>query len=81
MDDINVILADYPGVGHVRLCECTSIHLSVDPVTVCFSPEAFAQAAILIRNAMERLTEIVGDTKLDSDPLRPATKNHSRFTH
>ncbi len=34
MSDINVILAEHPGLGTVRLCECKSIHMSVGPVTL-----------------------------------------------
>ncbi len=81
MDNINVILADYPGLGRVRLCECNSIHLSVGPITVCLSAEAFAQTAILIRNAMEQFTEIVGDRKPRHNPLQSTEPNNSRLTH
>ncbi len=81
MDDINVILADQPGLGRVRLCECNSIHLSIGPLTVSLAPEAFAQTAILIRNAMEQLNEIVGAMPSGWNPLRPEEPNQSRFTH
>ncbi len=81
MDDINVILADHPGLGQVRLCGCNSIHLSIGPVTVSLTPEAFAQAAILIRNAMEQLNEIVGAIPSGRNPLRPEDPNQSRITH
>jgi hypothetical protein len=81
MDDINVILADYPGLGRVRLCECNSIHLSIGPVTMNLSPEAFAQAAALVRNAMEQLTEIAGARQAGCDPFKPAQTNHSPLAH
>ncbi|MBB6143167.1 hypothetical protein HNQ77_001111 [Silvibacterium bohemicum] len=81
MDDINVILADHPGLGRVRLCECNSIHLSIGPVTVNLAPDVFAQTAILIRNAMEQLDEILGALPAGQNPLQPEQPNPSRFTH
>ncbi len=63
MDEINVVLADCPGLGRVRLCECNSIHLTIGPVAMNLAPAAFAQAAALIRSAIEQLTEIVGAKK------------------
>jgi hypothetical protein len=80
MDEINVLLADHPGLGRVRLCECNSIHLTIGPVTVNLAPEAFAQTAILIRNAMEQLTEIVG-AKQAASPCQSHDPNHSHLTH
>ena len=58
MSDFNVVLAERNGLGHIHLCGCNSIHLSIGPVTVCLAPEAFAQAAIMIRDAMAQLAEI-----------------------
>jgi hypothetical protein len=55
MTDINIILADHPRLGRVRLCECNSIHLSLGPVTINLEPHAFAQALTLMRSAMEQL--------------------------
>ncbi len=81
MDEINVILADYPGLGKVRLCGCNSIHLSIGPVTVTLAPEAFAQTAILIRKAMEQLAEIAIAKDSAGDPLQSFKPNHSQFTH
>ncbi len=81
MDDINVILAHRPGLGRVRLCECNTIHLTIGPVTVNLAPEAFAQTAILIQNAMEQLNEIVGAMRSGRNPLRPDESVQSRVTH
>ncbi len=81
MDDISVILADHPGLGRVRLCECNSIHLSIGPLTISLAPEAFAQTAILIRNAMEQLDGIFGAMPPGRNPLRHEEPNQSRFTH
>lgn len=63
MNDINIILADHPGLGRIRLCECNSVHLSLGPVTINLEPSAFAQAVALMRDAMEQLEEITGTTK------------------
>ncbi len=65
MSDVNVVLAERGGFGAVRLCGCKSIHLSVGPVTLNMEPEAFAQAAILIRQAMESLAVIVASGEMD----------------
>lgn len=59
MSDINIILADRPGLGRVRLCECNSIHISLGPVTINLEPSAFAQAAGLMREAMDYYSTIV----------------------
>jgi hypothetical protein len=81
MDDINVILADYPGLGRVRLCECNSIHLTIGPVTVHLSPSAFAQATGLVRDAMQQLTEIMGPCLPDDALAEPPKPGQSRLTH
>jgi hypothetical protein len=80
MTDINIILADHPRLGRVRLCECNSIHLSLGPVTINLEPHAFAQALTLMRSAMEQLEEIVGSPQksnsLDRFNLRPDQLPH-----
>jgi hypothetical protein len=80
MTDINIILADHPGLGRVRLCDCNSIHLSLGPVTINLDPHAFAQAVTLMRSAMEQLEEIVDSTQksnsLDRFDLRPDQLPH-----
>jgi hypothetical protein len=58
MQSINVILADLPGLGRVRLCDCDSVHVNVGPVTLNLEPAAFEQMAALIASAKERLTQI-----------------------
>ena len=58
MHDINVILADAPGLGRVRLCECNSVHLSIGPVTINLEAAAFRQMASLVASATERLAKI-----------------------
>jgi hypothetical protein len=58
MHEINVILAEVPGLGRVRLCECNSIHVSVGPVTINLEPAAFKQMASLVASATERFRKI-----------------------
>ncbi len=81
MSDINVILAERSGLGAVRLCECKSIHLSVGPVTINMAVEAFAQTAILIKQAMETLTVIVAAGELDQEQSPAFQHSHSPMTH
>jgi len=81
MKEVKVILADCPGLGRVQLCECNSIHLNLGPVTVNLAPEAFAQAADLIHNAMEQLAKIVAAKKLDEDPFSTLNTQKSQFLH
>lgn len=52
--EIDVVLADYPGLGRVRMCGCNTVHLSLGPMTLSLAPEAFVQTAILVRKAMEQ---------------------------
>ena len=67
MSDINVVLAERGNFGAVRLCGCKSVHLSVGPVTLNMDPEAFAQTAILIRQAMESLSVIVASGEMEQE--------------
>ena len=81
MHDVNVILADRPGLGRIRLCECNSIHLTIGPVTINLEPSAFAQAVRLMREAMNRLEEIAGSTKAECSPLAVVKPRSSELTH
>ena len=80
MNDINIILADLPGLGRIRICECNSIHVSIGPVTINLTPEAFAQAVTLMRDAMDQFAEISGS---NGEPNRLGTKTSpaSQLTH
>lgn len=76
MSDINIILADRPGLGRVRLCECSSIHVSLGPVTINLEPQAFAQTVEMLREAIDRYADIVAAkqtacTSLDTFEPRP----------
>jgi len=67
VSDINVVLAERGAFGAVRLCGCKSIHLSVGPITLNMDPEAFAQTAILVKQAMESLAVIVASGEMDQE--------------
>ena len=58
MENANVILAEYPGIGRVHLCECGAVHLSIGPATLNLEHAAFFQMAMMICNAADRLTAI-----------------------
>lgn len=65
MAEMNLTLAEHLGLGEVRICGCNSIHVHIGPVTITLAPEAFAQTAILIREAMESLAVLVAAGELD----------------
>jgi len=65
MSDINVILAERNGTGAVKLCGCNCIHMSIGPITINMAPEMFAQAALLVKQAMESLTVILAAGEMD----------------
>jgi hypothetical protein len=65
MSDINVILAERNGTGTIRLCGCNCIHVSIGPITINMAPEMFAQAAVLVKQAMESLSVIVAAGEFD----------------
>lgn len=81
MAEINLTLAERPGLGQVRICGCNAIHLSVGPVTITLSPEAFAETAILIREAMESLSVLVAAGEWDHDANESPQKVQPRYTN
>ncbi|CAN5725705.1 hypothetical protein BH10ACI4_BH10ACI4_19340 [soil metagenome] len=81
MSDIDVILANYPGLGQVRLCGCNTVHLSIGPMTLNLAPEAFAQAATLMRKAMEQLSEVLDAQKTELEAVAALQQPVSRLTH
>ena len=76
MDEFNVTLAERTGLGRINLCGCRSIHLSVGPVTICLAPEAFAQAANMIREAMEQLAEMTASGQFEEAAAMPSHLMH-----
>ncbi len=81
MDPNNVALAERSGLGHVRFCQCRAIHLSIGPATLTLTPEAFAQVALMIRQATESLSVIAAASELDPDSLQSLQPQQNRFTH
>ncbi len=81
MHDVNLVLADHPGLGRIRLCECNSIHVSVGPVTLNLDPIAFVQMATLMSNAVEQLSEIRKSREAEANPLQRLGPQQSRLTH
>ncbi len=81
MKDVNVILADLPGLGRIRLCECNSIHVSVGPVTLNLEPAAFLQMTTLMCGAMEQLTAIRNARETEAGALEMPGQPQSRMTH
>jgi len=75
MDEISVILAKYQGLGKITLCGCDTVHLSVGPVTLAVAPEAFIQTASMIRDAMEKLREIL-EAREQSSLSAPTPHDH-----
>ncbi len=78
MGDVNIILADLPGMGRIRLCECNSVHLNIGPVTINLEPKAFAQVALLVGLAMEELDKIVEAKQAEEGLLQSI---QSQMTH
>ncbi len=81
MHDVQVVLADHPGFGRIRLCECDSIHVSVGPVTLNLEPTAFLQLATLICLAVERLSEVRKSCEAEADPFQMPGSTQSQLTH
>jgi hypothetical protein len=79
MSDFNVVLAERSGLGQIRLCGCKSVHVSLGPVTLCLAPEAFAQAAMMIRDAMAQLAEITAREPEEAVPEMHGSQSH--WTH
>lgn len=80
MHDINVILADLPGFGRVRLCECNSVHLSIGPVTINLEPAAFQQMADLMASATQQLAKIMESRDDEKKVLQMSRPIQSRMT-
>jgi hypothetical protein len=81
MHDVNVILADLPGLGRVRLCGCESIHLSIGPVTLNLEQGAFQQLAVLMAAAVEQLAKTQESKEGLAETLGVPGAVLSRMTH
>ncbi len=81
MHDINVVLADLPGLGRVRLCECNAIHVSIGPVTLNLEPAAFLQVVALMNKATDELSKLRESPETAESPFQMFGTPQSRFTH
>jgi hypothetical protein len=81
MHDINVILAELPGLGRIRLCECNSVHLSIGPITLNLELAAFQQMAELMVSATEQLEKIRESQDGEREITRMLSPLQSRMTH
>jgi len=80
MDATNVILAECPRLGRVRLCDCKAVHLNIGPVTINLDPEAFVKTAILLQNAVEQLSQIRSASEMTPKELQMSGTLNTRFT-
>jgi len=81
MHDINIVLADRPGLGRIRVCECNSVHVSIGPVTINLEPTVFEHFSTLMATAVDQLRkirELHEDGSSDDSIFGLA---HSRMTH
>jgi hypothetical protein len=65
MKNSNVLLAEHPGLGRIRICECDAIHVNIGPITINLEPSAFLQMTSMMCSAMEKLAAIRRESGLD----------------
>jgi len=81
MKDLEVILAELPGFGRVRLCECSVIHMTIGPVTLTLAKEAFRQTAHLLNAASEEMARIAAALEFQDECAPGLHPSASRLTH
>jgi len=81
MKEFDMILADTPGFGRVRLCECNVVHLSIGPVTITLALEAFRQTANLVSIASQQMANLAASQSFDEDGEATLNLPTSRLTH
>lgn len=81
MNDINVILADHPGLGHVRLCECNSIYLAVGSGTINLCPAGFPPDRGPYPRCAQPVGRDPGSASSTKDDSTVPTPNYSSMTH
>jgi len=81
MKEFDMILADTPGFGRVRLCECNVVHLSIGPVTITLALDAFRQTANLMRIASEQMARLAACQSFAEDEDTSLNLSTSRLTH
>jgi len=73
LDDAPRLLARAP-VGHVALCGCGHLHLTLQYLTLRFEPDAFRELAALLQFAQRRLdsdARAAANAAADAGPCRP----------
>ncbi len=78
MKSVELILAEMSGFGRVRLCECNVVHMSVGPITMTLTVDAFQQAARLLSDASLEMAQIALSKDLPDDDSLPLA---SSLTH
>ena len=68
------LLASRDGLGRVQQCACGTIHVSVGPVELKFTPESFLQTFEMLRDAVSRLND-------DSEPIEQVALDALRALH
>lgn len=69
MCESSVTLAECPGLGRVRLCNCGCVQLNLGPVTIRLEPAALSQAAAMLQAALENQERL--QSKSQSDSIAP----------
>jgi len=73
-DDATPRVLSRTSVGHVALCGCGHLHLTLQYLTLRFEPEAFRELAALLQFAQRRLDSdawAAANAAADAGPCRP----------
>jgi hypothetical protein len=79
MCESNVTLAEYPGLGRVRLCSCGCAQLSLGPITIRLEPAALGQAANMLQSAFEKQQSL--QRQNNTDALPPDWSSAGKLVH
>jgi hypothetical protein len=55
MNEKKRVLSDCPGLGCISICTCGSVHVKIGPVELTLEVAAFAQSALMFRQALETM--------------------------
>jgi hypothetical protein len=61
------VLSECPGLGCISICTCGSVHVKIGPVELTLEAAAFAQSALMFRQALE----VMEADQLDKHTTRP----------
>jgi hypothetical protein len=62
------VLSECPGLGCISICTCGSVHVKIGPVELTLEAAAFAQSALMFRQALETMEA----DQLDQQTALPA---------